>query len=66
MLYVEIASADDVKKPKNNKSTKDSKHWNCIVVAETAEQTLDKLIELANNEGFSIENNWLRVREIAS
>jgi len=65
--YVEIASADDVDRPdpKMN-NTQQQEDWDIIAVGTTPEEVLKDLVESANNENFSLENSWLRIRKTTS
>jgi hypothetical protein len=64
MTKIYIGSADNTKRPFSIDDPLDEQsldNWKLLASGDTAIEALTDLVELANDEQFSIENNWLRV-----
>lgn len=64
MIKIEIACADNEQRPNSpfDEGINSDSHWVLLASGETAFEALYELVELANDEQFSLENNWLRIK----
>ena len=63
MLYLQIANSDDTCRDDSPIDDTEDKHWTTLVEGCDAKAVLETLVEMANDEEFSLENNWLRIKE---
>lgn len=64
-MKIYIGDVNETKRPfsmddPNDKQSYDN--WRIIVDEKTPEQALSELMEILNNDDYSLDNNWLRMR----
>lgn len=60
MIRILLASAAIENRP-DREDIKDITNWTLIASGRNYEEALENLVEAANNEDFSVENNWLMI-----
>lgn len=65
MVNIYIGSCENTQRPFSMDDPNDEQsldNWELLVSEKDAEMALSELVEKANNEEFSLENSWLRIK----
>lgn len=63
-MKIYIGDANETKRPFSTDDPNDNQsydNWRIIVDEKTPEQALSELMEILNNDDYSLDNSWLRM-----